>query len=70
MLASKKLPEILRSVLSDGVEGALIMTLEGSILSSDFISYSDISSTINETSLGAISSAIWNNYVQGKLRSK
>lgn len=37
MLAAKRLPEILRSVLSDGVEGAVIMTSEGSVLASEFL---------------------------------
>ena len=61
MLAAKRLPEVLRGVLTDGVDGAVIMTIEGSVLASEFIS---TLGNINETSLAAISSSIWNNYLQ------
>ena len=61
MLAAKKLPEILRGVLTDGVEGAVVMTYDGSILASEFIT---LTGSVNETSLAAITSSIWSNYTQ------
>lgn len=61
MLAAKRLPDVLKCVLNDGVEGAVLMTVEGSILAHEFITYPG---NINETSLAAISSSIWNNYAQ------
>jgi hypothetical protein len=64
MLSAKRLPEILRTALDDGVLGACLMTVDGSVL----CSVSDKSSldTVNETALAAISSAIMNNYIQGQ----
>ncbi len=74
MLAAKRLPEVLRSVLSDGVEGAVVMTVEGSVMASEFISppssspsssssaaAAGVNQLLNETSIAAISATIWNN---------
>ena len=63
MLAAKRLPEVIRSILTDGVEGAVIITIEGSILASEFLSYPGGST--DETSFAAICSSIWSNYIQG-----
>jgi hypothetical protein len=61
MLATGKLIKVLRSVLGDGVEGACLMTTEGSLL----CSVSLPGGKVDETALAAISSSIWNNYAQG-----
>lgn len=91
MLAARKLPDVLRTALSDGVEGCCLMTAEGSSLCAvlnryvfwvslfppPFISFHLIESNLiplpiilrcsdsilTETSLAAISSSIYNNYV-------
>ena len=63
MLRVDKLPEILRSVLTDGIQGAVLMTVDGSILSSTLSGKADIT----ETDLAAISASMWNNTKQGKL---
>ena len=63
MLAAKRIPEVLRCVLNDGVEGAVLMTVEGGILAHEL--KTECPSSITETSLAAVSSSIWNNYVQG-----
>ena len=61
MLAARRLPEVLKSVLNDGVDGCCLMTEEGSILAAAFTE----KSTLADTSLAAISSSIWNNISQG-----
>lgn len=61
MLAAKRLPEVLRTALHTGVEGACLMTSEGSILSIVFTE----DAQVTETALAAISSSIWNNYTSG-----
>jgi hypothetical protein len=61
MLAARRLPEVLKSVLNDGVDGCCLMTEEGSILAAAFTE----KSTMIDTSLAAISSSIWNNISQG-----
>ncbi len=61
MLAAKRLPEILRSVLHDGIDGACLMTAEGSLLSSAC----NDTSIVNETKLAAISSSVWAAQLQG-----
>ena len=61
MLAAKRLPEILESNLTDGIEGLCLMTESGSLLSSAMAE----TSNINEITLAAISSSIWGNYTQG-----
>jgi hypothetical protein len=61
MLAARRLPEVLKSVLNDGVDGCCLMTEEGSILAAAFTE----KSTMIDTSLAAISSSIWNNIIQG-----
>ena len=62
MLRVDKLPDILRSVLHDGIEGAVLMTVEGGVLSAVLADKADIT----ETNLAAIASSIWNNMKQGK----
>ena len=57
MLRVNKLPEILREALTDGIEGVVLMTNEGSTLGSEFKD-----SSLTETVLAAISSSMWNNY--------
>jgi len=64
MLAAKKLPEVLGSILSDGLEGCCLMTNEGSLLCS-VSSSSTGAQVVSETSLAAISSSVWGNYLQG-----
>jgi len=60
MLAAKKLPEVLRTALHDGVDGLALMTAEGSLLCA--VAVPD--AAMNDTSLAAISSSLWNNYLQ------
>ena len=62
MLAAKRLPVILQSILGDGIDGVCLMTVEGSILSSSFVN--DVK--IDEITLAAIASSTWNIYAQGK----
>lgn len=64
MLRVDRLPEVLRAILSDGVEGAALMTLDGSVLSAVVSEKSDV----NETNLAAISSSVWSNMKQGMYR--
>ncbi len=61
MLRVNKLPEVLKSVLHDGIEGCVLMTADGSILSSVSID----GNTISETVLAAIGSTVWSNYSSG-----
>ena len=61
MLRVDRLPEVLRAILSDGVEGAALMTLDGSVLSAVVSKQSGV----NETNLAAISSSVWSNMKQG-----
>lgn len=61
MLAAKRLPEILQGALYDGIEGVVLMTVEGSLISSAFTD----NSVVNETGLAAIASTAWGNYAQG-----
>ena len=63
MLRVQRFPEILKSVLSDGVEGAVLMTVEGSILCA--VSLDENNSA--ETVVAAVSSCIFGNYEQGIL---
>ena len=65
MLAARRLPEVLRSVLNYGVDGCCLMTEEGSILAAAFTE----KSSMIDTSLAAISSSIWNSISQGTARS-
>jgi len=60
MLRIQRLPEVLEAALYDGIDGAVLITAEGSILCSKFTSESDM----NETKLAAISSNIWNSMSQ------
>jgi hypothetical protein len=62
MLSAKRLPTILQSTLGGGLEGLVLITIDGGILSSAF----EPGVTHDEISLAAISSAIWSSYVQGK----
>ncbi len=49
MLAAKRLPEVLRSVLTDGVEGAVVMTSEGSVMASEFLATHTTSSSLQSS---------------------
>lgn len=62
MLRAQRFPDILKSVLSDGVEGVVIMSAEGSILSS--VSIDDDASASAETAVAAVCSCIYANYQQ------
>lgn len=63
MLAANRLPEVLKTLLNDGVEGACLMTSDGSLLCS--VQANPGKSLVTDTSLAAISSSIMNNFVQG-----
>ena len=63
MIRAQKLPEILGQVLHDGILGAVLMTTEGSVISSLFHE----ETTIDETVLAAVASSIWLNYSQGNV---
>lgn len=72
MLRVDRLPEVLRSVLGDGVRGAVLMTSDGAALSSCLVPPGTATANANagsgevsETNLCAISSSIWNNMKQG-----
>lgn len=58
MIAAKRLPTILQSILNEGIEGVCFMTIEGGILSSAFLP----NATVDEISLAAISASIYSNY--------
>jgi hypothetical protein len=62
MLAAKKLPLVLQSQLSEGLEGVCLLTIEGSILCSASLP----KAKVDETSLAAITTSVWNQYSQGK----
>eukprot|EP01041_Mallomonas_annulata_P002979 gene2979-5846_t len=61
MLRVQKIPEVLRTALSDGITGACLMTVDGSLLSSVFVENSEMT----ETLLAAVTSGVWNTYSQG-----
>ena len=61
MLATGKLMKVMKTVLNDGVEGACLMTVDGSLL----CSVSLPGGAVGETGLAAISSSLWSNYAQG-----
>ena len=61
MLATGKLMSVMQTVLTDGVEGACLLTSDGSPLCS--VSLPD--AKVSETALAAISSSVWGNYAQG-----
>ncbi len=63
MLRVQRFPEILKSVLTDGIEGVLLMTTDGSVLSSVSIN----GNAFTETVVAAVSSCIFSNYYQGIL---
>lgn len=62
MLRVDRLPEVFNTIIADGVEGAALMTLDGSVLSAVVSPKSDV----KETNLAAISSSVWNNMKQGQ----
>lgn len=62
MLRAQRFPDILQSVLSDGVEGVVIMSAEGSILSS--VSTDGEKSEFAGTAVAAVCSCIFANYQQ------
>ena len=64
MLRVQRFPEILKSVLSDGVEGAVLMTIEGSILCA--VS-ADESTKSSENVVAAVSACVFGNYQQGNV---
>jgi hypothetical protein len=57
MLRVERIPEVLESTLVDGVSGVVLMTVQGSILSSKFLESSDMTAV----TLAAITSNIWSN---------
>lgn len=61
MLAAKKIPEVLRTILDTGIDGVCLMTLDGSLLSSVHAT-----SDMSENTFGAISSSVLSNYMQGE----
>jgi hypothetical protein len=61
MLATGKLMKVMKTVLTDGVEGACLMTREGTPLCNVSVPAGEL----DETALAAISSSIWSNYAQG-----
>ena len=61
MIATAKLNSVMRTLLTDGVEGACLMTSDGSPL----CSVSVAEGKVNETALAAIGSSIWSNYAVG-----
>lgn len=61
MLAADRLPKIIESNLADGIEGIVLITDSGNLLSSAVMK----SSVVNETVLAAVSSAVWANCCQG-----
>jgi hypothetical protein len=63
MIRAQKLPEILDGVLHDGVRGVVLMTVDGSVISSKFL---DTETFLTETSLAAITSSTWSNYSQSE----
>jgi hypothetical protein len=60
MLAASKLKAVMESMLTDGIDGVCLMTIEGSLL----CSVSVHETNVTETGLAAISSTIWSNYEQ------
>jgi len=64
MLSARKIPEVLGSVLTDGLEGACLMSSEGSLLCAVNASQGG-TQVVSDTSLAAISSSVWSNYQQG-----
>lgn len=63
MLRVQRFPEVLKSVLTDGVEGVVLMTVEGSILSAVNVA----GSAAPETVVAAVSSCVFANYTQGNV---
>ena len=61
MLRVLKFPEILKSVLNDGVEGVVLMTGEGNILSAVSIEGAQPAETV----VAAVSACIFTNYTLG-----
>ena len=66
MLAAKRLPTILETTLGPGLEGVVLLTVEGAILSSAFERSND-PQLHDEIALAAISASIWNSYTQRML---
>lgn len=66
MIRAQKLPEILGSVLHDGIQGGVLMTSEGSVISSLFTEQS----SLGETVLAAVAASVWSNYSQGTTMNK
>jgi hypothetical protein len=73
MLAARKLQEVLRSSVSDGIQGLCLLTVEGSIVVSCFSEehqamkrdprHEDLP---DEVALTAIASTVWTQYVSGE----
>jgi hypothetical protein len=61
MLAAKKLPVVLQSQLNEGLEGVCLLTVEGSVLCSAFLTQAKT----DEISLAAVTTSVWNQYSQG-----
>lgn len=61
MLAASRIPEILKTIIDDGADGVVLMTQEGSLLSSNFSKKSEMTEVV----LAAVSSSAWSNLNQG-----
>jgi len=63
MLRVQRFPAILKTVLSDGIEGVVLMTVDGSIVSSASLNDSGEADTV----VPAVASCIIANYTQGNV---
>lgn len=61
MLAASRIPEILKTIIDDGADGVVLMTQDGSLLSSAFAKKSEMTDIV----LAAVSSSSWSNLNQG-----
>ena len=62
MLAASRIPEILKTIIEDGADGVVLMTQDGSLLSSAFAKKSEMTEVV----LAAVSSSAWSNLNQGR----
>lgn len=62
MLAASRIPEILQTIINDGADGVVLMTQDGSLLSSAFSKKAGMTEIV----LAAVSSSTWNNLNQSK----
>ena len=61
MISARRLQDVMKSALVDGIDGVCIMTNEGGILSSGFVD----GASLDETTLAAVASSMWSAYLQG-----